>query len=152
MNLENPQTRGGHVPDSAGAPWDCVELPAARGGSPCRLMEPTTPACHMLRETWPGRGGHTTNRGRRGAGSSELLPALLPHCMALFREGFCRKQAKPSCPGGVEGALPLSNCREHGLQTPSQGTFTKRESERRSRLQLRVSPAPSTPHTHTQNV
>lgn len=43
VSLENPQTRGGHVPDSAGAPWGCVELPAALGGSPCRRMEPTTP-------------------------------------------------------------------------------------------------------------
>lgn len=168
MSLENPQTRGGHVPDSAGAPWDCVELPAARGGSPCRLMEPTTPACHMLPSpsvppsllcplppaagraggTWPGQGGHTANRGWRGARSSEPLLALLPHCMALSGEGFCRKQAKPSCLGGVEAAQPRSKCWEHGLQTPSQGTFTKRESERRSRLQLRVSPAPSPTRTH----
>lgn len=137
-------------------------------GSPCRPMEPTTPACHTLPSPsvppslfcplppatrraggpWPRRGGHTANRRWSGARSSKPQAALLPHCMALFGGTFCRKQAKQSCLGGVEGALPLSKCWEHDPQTASQATFTKWESEKRRRLQRTVSPAPSPTRTH----
>lgn len=150
---------GGHVSGSARHP-ETVWVPLQADGArhPCLPHAPFTvcapfpllpsPSSNQKgRGTMARRGGHTANRRWSGARSSKPQPALLPHCMALFGGTFCRKQAKQSCLGGVEGALPLSKCWEHDPQTASQATFTKWESEKRRRLQRRVSPAPSLTRT-----